>query len=118
MAASLTVSDLVHALNASVVAGTNSLDRPVSGGYVSDLLSCVMAGAVQGNAWVTLQAHLNVVAVASLLELACVIITEGATPDEAMIKKADEEHIPLLLIPCRSFAAVKTLVELGVESTP
>ena len=55
------------------------------GGYSSDLLSCVMAGAKKDCLWVTLQAHLNIVAVAALNEVAAVIITENAQPDEASI---------------------------------
>ena len=52
-----------------------------TGGYSSDLLSCVMAGARKGHLWITLQAHLNVVAVAALNEVAAIIITENAQPD-------------------------------------
>src|SRR5574338_543525 len=56
-----------------------------SGGYSSDLLSCVMAGAKKGQVWVTLQAHLNIVAIAALNELAAIIVTENAKPDAASI---------------------------------
>ncbi len=68
---------------------------PVSG-YTSDLLSCVMAGARNNGLWVTLQAHLNIVAVAALLELSAVIITEGAMPDQATILKANDQGVTLL----------------------
>ena len=67
----MTVQDIIKQLNLSIVTGAD-LDRPVTGGYASDLLSCVMAGAKTGNVWITLQAHPNVVAVASLLELSAV----------------------------------------------
>ena len=67
-----------------------------SGGYASDLLSCVMAGAPHQGIWITLQAHANIVAVAALLELSAVIITEGAMPDPATIDKANSEHVTLL----------------------
>ena len=50
-----------------------------------------MAGAPHESVWVTLQAHSNIVAVATLLEISAVIITEGAMPDQATISKADEE---------------------------
>ena len=73
----MTVAEIVSALEVQVAAGGTSLHREVTGGYASDLLSCVMAGAKAGNVWVTLQAHLNVIAVAELLDLSCVIITEG-----------------------------------------
>ena len=73
----MTVRELAAALDLSVLTGNDHLDREVTGGYASDLLSCVMAGARAGDVWVTLQAHANVVAVASLLTLAAVVITEG-----------------------------------------
>ena len=67
-----------------------------TGGYSSDLLSCVMAGAKKGNLWITLQAHLNIVAVAALNEIAAVIITENAQPDAASIAKANQQGVILL----------------------
>jgi hypothetical protein len=66
------------------------------GGYTSDLLSCVMAGAKTNNLWVTLQAHLNIVAVASMLDVTAVIITENAQPDEDTITKANQQGVVLL----------------------
>jgi hypothetical protein len=76
--------------------------QPVSG-YVSDMLSCVMTGAKHQSIWITLQAHNNIVAVASLLDLAAVIITENAIPDTETIKKANEEGITLLSTTHNSF---------------
>ena len=67
----MTVQDLVADLGLQVHAA-GRMEREVTGGYTSDLLSCVMAGAKAGNVWITLQAHPNVVAVASLLDLAAV----------------------------------------------
>jgi hypothetical protein len=52
-----------------------------------------MAGAAKKSLWVTLQAHGNIIAVASLLDLSAVIITEGAIPDPLMIEKANEENV-------------------------
>ena len=68
-----------------------------TGGYSSDLLSCVMAGAKKGNIWITLQAHLNIVAIAALNEVAAIIITENAQPDAASIAKANEQGVILLV---------------------
>ena len=62
----MTVRELAAALDLSTLTGQGHLDREVTGGYASDLLSCVMAGARAGDVWVTLQGHANVVAVASL----------------------------------------------------
>jgi len=74
-----------------------------------------MAGAPHGSVWVTLQAHGNIVAVAALLELSAIIITEGAMPDPATITKANEEGIILLSTPQPSYWTVGKLWELGIQ---
>ena len=84
-------------------------------GYSSDLLSCVMAGAPHNSLWVTLQAHSNIVAVATLLELSAVIITEDAKPDDATIAKANEENVVLLGTDKPSFHIVGKLWDLGLR---
>ena len=68
------VKDVVEALNLKVLSGAQGLDKDVEGCYVSDLLSDVMGNAEMGNIWVTLQTHKNVMAIASLKELAAVIL--------------------------------------------
>lgn len=112
----MTVGDVVRAMGLEVLAGQSALEREVTGGYASDLLSCVMARARKGNLWVTLQAHTNVVAVASLLELAAVIITEGMRPDEGALDKAQAEGVVLLSSPETTFAVVARLAALGVQA--
>lgn len=87
-------------------------------GYTSDLLSCVMAGAVKKSLWVTLQAHSNIIAVATLLDLSAVIITEGATPDPATIEKANEEDVILLSSNKPTFHIVGRLWEMGLRCKP
>ncbi len=94
--------------------GGNKIDVEITGGYASDLLSCVMAGAEAGNIWVTLQAHPNIIAVASLIDLAAVIVTEGVSPDPETIQKAQETGIPLLTTAADTFSTVVALVELGI----
>ncbi len=84
-------------------------------GYTSDLLSCVMSGAAHKSIWVTLQAHINIVAVATLLDLSAVIITEDAKPDEATIAKANKEGIDILLTKEPTFAVVGKLWEMGLR---
>ena len=90
------VRELVEKLNLKVVSGENGLDRDIDGCYVSDLLSDVMGNAEMGNVWVTLQTHKNVIAIASLKELACVVLVKGNQPDEDMLEQAKEEEIPVL----------------------
>ena len=84
-------------------------------GYSSDLLSCVMAGAPKKSLWVTLQAHGNIIAVATLLDLSAVIITEGAQPDQTTIDKAHEENVILLGTEAPTFYVIGKLWELGLR---
>jgi hypothetical protein len=85
------------------------------GGYSSDLLSCVMAGASRAGIWVTLQSHGNVVAVAALLDLAAVIITENARPDEATVQRANSEEITLLATRLPTYTIIGRLWEMGLR---
>ncbi|HEU4744746.1 MAG TPA: DRTGG domain-containing protein, partial [Anaerolineales bacterium] len=84
--------------------------------YSSDLLSCVMAGAKKGHLWITLQAHLNIVAVAALNEVAAIIITENAQPDTASIAKANQQRVILLSTPRATYEVSGILWELGIRS--
>ena len=85
------------------------------GGYTSDLLSCVMAGAKNNYLWITLQAHLNIVAVAALLDVAAIIITENAQPDAATISKANAQGIVLLSTARPTFEIDGKLWEMGIH---
>ena len=112
----MTLQDVIDQLNLVVLTqGKNFAEVTPAGGYTSDLLSCVMAGAQKGALWVTLQAHLNIVAVAALLDMSAVIITEGAQPDAATINKADEENITLLGTTRPTFEVVGRLWEMGLR---
>ena len=113
----VTAADLVSALGLEVFAGAGHLDNTVTGGYASDLLSCVLAGAGQGSVWVTLQSHINVIAVATLLGLSCVIITEGNRPDAETQSRAEEGEVPILLTTEGTFATVGRLVQMGIGTT-
>jgi hypothetical protein len=86
-----------------------------TGGYSSDLLSCVMAGAKKGHLWITLQAHLNIVAIAALNELAAILITENAHPDAASIAKANQQGVILLATSKATYEINGKLWELGIR---
>jgi hypothetical protein len=87
-----------------------------TGGYSSDLLSCVMAGAKRGYLWITLQAHLNIVAVAALTEVTAIIITENAQPDAASIAKANQQGVVLLSTTQPTYKINGKLWEFGIRS--
>jgi DRTGG domain len=107
------VEEIVNKLGLQVVAPGDT-KQEITGGYAADLLSCVMAKARAGNVWVTLQAHPNVIAVASLLNLAAVIVSEGIKPDLETVERARENQVTLLSSPHTTFAVVGQLTKLGV----
>jgi predicted transcriptional regulator len=79
-----------------VYSGSNGLDREITGGYVSDLLSDVMGNAQEGQLWITLQVHQNVIAIASLKDMAAVIVVNNLEPMENAIRHSNNENIPVL----------------------
>ncbi|MDR1680615.1 MAG: serine kinase [Prevotellaceae bacterium] len=90
------VSELVALLQLTVYGGAQGLEAPVRGGYASDLLSDVMGSAGAGQVWITLQTHKNTMAVASLKELAAIVLVKGFKPDADTLAQADAEGIALL----------------------
>jgi hypothetical protein len=113
----MTLQDIIDQLNLMVITDPKDFKAiQPSSGYVSDLLSCVMAGAQHAGLWVTLQAHINIVAVAALLEISAVIITENAQPDSATIAKANQEGVILLSSNKTSFHITGKLWEMGLRA--
>jgi len=92
----MTVQQITDALKLTVFTSGEGLDREIEGGYVSDLLSDVMGHAGEAHVWITLQSHANVVAIASLKDLAAIILVNGIKPEKAVVVKAEEEGIPIL----------------------
>ena len=106
------VRELVEKLNLKVLSGEKGLDRDIDGCYVSDLLSDVMGNAEMGNVWVTLQTHKNVMAIASLKELACVILVKNLMPSDDTIEQSNEEGIPFLTTDMQTYETVGKIYQL------
>jgi len=109
------LKEIIEKLKVEPLSSISSLERQVAGGYASDLLSCVIKGAKKDSLWVTLQSHLNVVAVASLLGLAGVIITENNRPDQETLNRAENEGVILMTTPKSTYTVVGQLTALGVK---
>lgn len=92
----MNLRELVKRLNLQVFSCKYLLEKEFEGVYVSDLLSDVLGNAKPNQIWITLQTHKNIVAVAHLKGLSCVILVKGLTPNEDTILKAEEEKIILL----------------------
>jgi hypothetical protein len=87
-------------------------EQQVTGGYVSDLLSDVIANAEEGCLWITVQRHLNVVAVAQLKKLAGIIVSSGIEPETAVLERARQEGIFVLSAQADSFDTAGRLYAL------
>jgi hypothetical protein len=111
------LKDIVNQLGLEVRAGADALGAEVRGGYASDLLSDVIAHAAEGDLWVTLQTHLNIVAVASLKGLAGIVLVNGREPDVDALQKAREEDIVLLVSTLPAFELAGRLYDLGLTGT-
>lgn len=90
------VRDIVEKFGLTVYAGESGLDNEIVGGYTSDLLSDVMGFAKEGDVWITLQTHKNIMAVATLKDLAAIILVKGFEPENDTVEVANQESLPLL----------------------
>lgn len=111
----MTVKDLIDKFGLKLAAGGNGIGRLVKSGYCGDLLSDVMANAPEGCAWLTIQSHQNIIAVAVLREMACIIITGGHTPDTETVVKAETEGVPVLLWPGSAYILAGMIYSAGIK---
>lgn len=88
-------------------------ERTFAGAYCADLLSWVMGHAEEGQVWVTIMTNQNVLAVASLLDIACVVLSENAEVDEEFLKTARDKSINVLRSDKTSYALCALLSRLA-----
>ncbi len=106
------VTEIVEKLGLTIFSGHEGLEREVTGGYASDLLSDVMGHAPAGAVWITLQTHRNVMAIASLRDLSAVILTGSSKPADDTAAQSNEEGIPVLGTVMPAFELAGKLYEL------
>ncbi len=91
------LSEIVKTLNLEVFSNEHLLeDIEVVGAYTSDLLSDVMGKAQEMQIWITLQNHKNVLAVASLKDLAAILLINNIKPNTELVEQSEKEEIPIL----------------------
>ena len=71
-------------------------ERVINGVYIGDLLSWVMGRANADNAWITIMSNINIVAVASLADVACIILAENVMPEQKVIDMANSKGINVI----------------------
>lgn len=92
----MTLGEIVKELGFEVLTGNINLDKVIKSGYVSDLLSDVIANIEQDSIWITIQRHINILGVAKLKDVAAIVIPRNLAVDEDVIKKAKEEGIAII----------------------
>ena len=103
----MTVSNIMNELSATPINIADG-EREINGVYIGDLLSWVMGRAKADNAWITIMSNMNVIAVASLSDVSCVIFAEGVMPDEATVAAAKAKDINIISTALTAYeAAVK-----------
>jgi hypothetical protein len=110
----LKLTELIQKLNLTVRSAKPNTECDVTGGYASDLLSDVLANSKEGNVWITLQIHQNIIGVASMKDLAGIILVNGREPEPDTIEKAEAENIPVMVSELPTFELVGRLYNLGV----
>lgn len=111
------LENLVEEFQLEVKSAQSTLGREIAGAYVSDLLSDVIANAGAGDVWITLQLHVNIVAVASMKELSGIIIINGRQPEQATIARAEEEAIPIMVSTLPAFELAGKLYQAGIRGS-
>ncbi|PKQ68117.1 serine kinase [Labilibaculum manganireducens] len=106
------VQDIVDKLGLKVCSGSAGLNREIEGGYTSDLLSDVMGNADENQVWITLQTHKNIMAIASLKELAAIILVKGYEPEADAAEQSNVEGIPILSSEEEAFELTGKLFDL------
>ena len=113
----LTVNNIAEKLGLKVVV-QGDLSEIVSGCYISDLLSDVMAHSNDHELWITLQTHPNIVAVAVIKGLSAIILTNDRNPEPATIKKAEAEKVTIMISPHATFELAGLLYSMIKDSRP
>ena len=91
----MTVKELADACNFDIICLSDG-EREVRGCYIGDLLSWVMGRAGESNAWITIMSNINVIAVAALSDVSCVILAEGVALDSEIKATAEQKGINVL----------------------
>jgi predicted transcriptional regulator len=110
------VAEAAERIGGVVVAGAADVaEREIRGGYASDLLSDVLGNCHEGDLWVTMQKHINIVAVGQLRELAGIVLVGGRRPDAETVARADQEHLPIVSTDQSTFDVAGILYSLGIR---
>lgn len=108
----MTIKELADKLQLTVLTENTDVTKEVTGGFCSDMLSYVMGKSEEGQAWITIQGHNNIIAVAALKELSCIVLADGIKADKETIESAQNQDVAILSSPEKTFDLSGKLYEL------
>jgi len=111
----MNLDTIIKELNLKILSAQDRVNNKITGGYTGDLLSDVMANASEGNIWVTRQVHQNIVAVATLKELAGIILVNSSEPAKDTLEKAIKENIPIMVSTLAAFELTGKIYNLLLD---
>lgn len=109
----MNLSDVMNQLNLEEVVKTTQ-EKEVNNVYIGDLLSIVMSKSQENDIWITIQTHVNVIAVAALVGISAVIVVEGMKVEQDTIEKAKEMNIPIYTTSLSAYEIACKLNEIGI----
>ena len=109
-----TIKEICTAIEAEVHVEGDAA-KTVARGSVGDLLSFVIGSDSEDTAWITIQTHLNVAAVAVLKDIPIIVIASSREPAQDLIERCRAENIALVTTPLSIFSACVALGKLGLE---
>ncbi len=110
----MTVRNIMEELELFLIAGASGIDNKVENVYIGDLLSWVMGNAEQKSIWITVQSHVNIVAVATLIGASCIIVSESVFVGQDTVERANREGIPMFASSYTSYQLAKQLIAIGL----
>ena len=108
----MTINDLITKCKLKILTDGETLDREIDTCYIGDLLSWVMGRAPENSAWLTVMGNINSIAVASLADVSCIVLTENASLDEEAKNKAENVGITILQSDKNSYKLATEIYEL------
>jgi hypothetical protein len=109
--------EIIESMGLTIHNEGDHLDEEVTGGYTGDLLSDVIASGRHGDVWITIQVHENIIAVATLKDLAGIILAKNSQPLEETTENARSEGVTLLGSHLTAFQLAQELAQLGVTGS-
>lgn len=110
----MTISELLEEIPMEIVSGKDNLNADILRGFSSDMMSNVIAKGGEGDIWVTFQTHVNVVAIALMKKMACVVLVQDRTLIPKAQEKAQEEKLPVLITSLTAYELSGRLYKLGI----